>query len=76
MHVNFINWGYRLHHLRNTLDTQENAVSWKVTQSGSFTTDVSKERITSIIRVTTIGDLGELGATSNRSRLRRNTENL
>jgi hypothetical protein len=33
--------------------------------------DVSAERITSIIRVTRIGDLGTLAVTSNRSTLRR-----
>jgi hypothetical protein len=37
-------------------------------------TDVSEERITSIIRVTRIGELGTaLALTNNRRRLRRNT---
>jgi hypothetical protein len=33
-------------------------------------TDVSEERIASIIKVTRIGELGTLSMTSNRSRLR------
>jgi demethoxyubiquinone hydroxylase (CLK1/Coq7/Cat5 family) len=36
-------------------------------------TDVSKERTTSIIRVTRIGELGTLAITSNQSMLQRNT---
>jgi hypothetical protein len=36
-------------------------------------TDVSEDCIVSIIRVTRIGELGTLAATSNRSMLRRNT---
>jgi hypothetical protein len=36
-------------------------------------TKVSEERIASIIRVTTIGELGTLAVTSNRSTLQRNT---
>jgi hypothetical protein len=35
-------------------------------------TDVSEERITSVIEVTRIGELGTLAVTSNRSMLRRN----
>jgi hypothetical protein len=37
-------------------------------------TDVSEERIASIIRVTRIGELGKLAVTSNRRALRRNTQ--
>jgi demethoxyubiquinone hydroxylase (CLK1/Coq7/Cat5 family) len=36
-------------------------------------TDISEERVASIIRVTRIGELGTLAVTSNRSTLRRNT---
>jgi hypothetical protein len=37
-------------------------------------TDVAEERITSIIRVTRIGELGTLAVTSNRRTLQRNTK--
>jgi hypothetical protein len=37
-------------------------------------TDVSEELSASMIRVTTIGELGTLAVTSHRSRLRRNTK--
>jgi hypothetical protein len=37
-------------------------------------TDVSEELSASIIRVTSIGELGTLAVTSNRSMLRRNTK--
>jgi hypothetical protein len=37
------------------------------------TTDVSEERVVSIIRITRIGKLGTLAVNSNRSTLQRNT---
>jgi hypothetical protein len=39
-------------------------------------TDVSKERIASIMRVTRISEIGTLAVTSNRRTLRRNTSNV
>jgi hypothetical protein len=46
----------------------KNAVFWDVTPLALVRTDVSEERIASIIRVTRIGELGTtLAVTSNRS---------
>jgi hypothetical protein len=53
----------------------KNAVFWDVIPCGCLRTDISRERIASIIRVTRIGALGTtLAVTNNRSSLRRNTE--
>jgi hypothetical protein len=49
-----------------TVATMNNAVFWDVTPYAFVRTDVSEERIASIIRVTRIGELGTLSATSNR----------
>jgi hypothetical protein len=52
----------------------KNGVFWDITPCGSGKTDVSVEHITSIIRMTRIGELGTtLLLTSNRRTLRRNT---
>jgi hypothetical protein len=51
----------------------KNVVFWDVTSVALVRTDVSEERIASIIRVSRIGELGTtLTVTSNRSTLRRN----
>jgi hypothetical protein len=48
----------------------EKSIFWDVTPSGSCKIDVLEERITSIIRVTRIGELETLTVTSNHSMLR------
>jgi hypothetical protein len=51
--------------------------SWMVRRVALVITDVSEERIGSIIRVTRIGEIGTtLSVTSNRSTMRRNTADL
>jgi hypothetical protein len=58
---------------------QNNAVFWDVTPVALVRTDVSEERIASIIRMTRIGELRTtLAVTSNRSTLqrKRKKENL
>jgi hypothetical protein len=50
--------------------TMKNGVFWDVAPRGSLRTDFSEERVTSIIRVTRIGELGKLAVTSNRRTLR------
>jgi hypothetical protein len=53
----------------------KNAVFWDVTPCALVRTDVSEELSVSFIRVTKIGELGTaLAVTSNRRKLRRNTE--
>jgi hypothetical protein len=53
---------------------RKNAVIWDVTPCDFVRTDVSEERVASIIRVTRIGELGTtLVVTSDRTTLRRNT---
>jgi hypothetical protein len=52
----------------------KNAVFWDVTPLALVKTDVSEDRIASIIKVTRINELGErLAVTSNRRTLRKNT---
>jgi hypothetical protein len=54
--------------------TTKDAVFWYVEPSGSVRTNVSEERIASIIVVSRIGELGvTVAVTSNRSTVRRNT---
>jgi hypothetical protein len=47
----------------------KNVVLWAVTPCGCRRTDVSEERIVSIIRVTRLGELGALAVSSKRSTL-------
>jgi hypothetical protein len=57
-----------------TAVTMKNAVFWDVTQCGFVRTDVSEERIASIIRATRIGEHGTtLAVNSNRNTQGRNT---
>jgi hypothetical protein len=52
----------------------KNAVFWHIDRVTLVITDVSKDRIAYIVKVTRIGELGTtLAVTSNRSTLRRNT---
>jgi hypothetical protein len=52
-----------------------NVVFWLLRRVALVRTDVSEEHISSIIKVTRIGELGTtLAATINRSMLRRNTK--
>jgi hypothetical protein len=46
----------------------KNGVFWDIMRCGILRTDVSEDRSASIIRVTRIGELGTLAATSNRSK--------
>jgi hypothetical protein len=48
-----------------------NGVFWDVTRVALVRTDISKERIASIIRVTRNGELGTLAVTSNRRSVHR-----
>jgi hypothetical protein len=54
--------------------TMKDAVFWDIMLLALVGADVSEEHIASIFRVTRIGELGTLAVTSNRSKLRRNTD--
>jgi hypothetical protein len=54
----------------------KNAVHWDVAPCGPCKKRLSEERITSIIKVTIIGELGTLAVTSNRITLQGNNANI